>query len=278
MNNEIITEPQDAVTILNATLLEMEKRYELLEEAKQRNIKDYNEKIRQGTINNTTIDHREMPYIVIVIDELADLMLTAGKDIEKPIIRLAQMARAVGIHLIVATQRPSVNIITGLIKANFPTRIAYLVASKTDSRVILDASGAENLLGNGDMLLNSTTEKAKRIQTPFISTDEIEKVCQFIGIQEGYSQPYILPFLNESATNAGYDPNTVDPLFFDAGELIITTQIASTSNLQRKMKIGFARAGRIIDELAAAGVIGPPTGSKPRTILMESLEELYKLK
>jgi S-DNA-T family DNA segregation ATPase FtsK/SpoIIIE len=279
LNTEIVTEPQDAISVLKSAVLEMEKRYTLLEIAKQRNIKDYNEKVRNGALkNDITIDHRELPYIVVIVDELADLMLTAGKEIELPIVRLAQMARAVGIHLIIATQRPSVNIITGIIKANFPSRIAYLVASKIDSRTILDASGAEALLGNGDMLFSAANQvKAIRIQNPFISTDEVERLCDFIGNQIGYSEPYILPSTFEGGSAGDYDVTNFDPLFREAAELIIAQQIASTSMLQRRLKIGFARAGRIIDELASAKVIGPPQGSKPRTVLMENISELEKI-
>ena len=283
LSTEIVTEPSDAIVILKAAVLEMEKRYTLLEIAKQRNIKDYNEKVRTGALrNDIIIDHRELPYLVVIVDELADLMLTAGKEIELPIVRLAQMARAVGIHLIIATQRPSVNIITGIIKANFPSRIAYLVASKIDSRTILDASGAEALLGNGDMLFSAANQvKAIRIQNPFISTDEVERLCDFIGNQIGYSEPYILPSTYEKGSDSGSggfsDASAFDPLFREAAELIIMQQLASTSMLQRRLKIGFARAGRIIDELASAKVIGPPQGSKPRVVLMESMSELERV-
>ena len=280
LNTEIVTEPQDAISVLKSAVLEMEKRYTLLEIAKQRNIKDYNEKVRSGAFkNDITIDHRELPYIVVIVDELADLMLTAGKEIELPIVRLAQMARAIGIHLIIATQRPSVNIITGIIKANFPSRIAYLVASKVDSRTILDASGAEALLGNGDMLFSAANQiKAIRVQNPFISTDEVERLCDFIGNQIGYTEPYILPSTFESANEkASCDVSNFDPLFRQAAELIITQQMASTSMLQRQLKIGFARAGRLTDELANAKVIGPPQGSKPRTVLMDDLAQLERV-
>lgn len=279
LNTEIVTEPQDAITILKAAVLEMEKRYTLLEVAKQRNIKDYNEKVREGAFNNDImIDHRELPYIVVIVDELADLMLTAGKEVELPIVRLAQMARAVGIHLIIATQRPSVNVITGIIKANFPARIAYLVAQKVDSRTILDSSGAEALLGNGDMLYSAANQpKAIRIQNPFVSTDEVERICDFIGNQEGYSEPYMLPSTFESGNDGEYDISAFDPLFKQAAELIIEHQQASTSMLQRRLKVGFARAGRIMDELAAANVVGPPQGSKPRAVLMESASDLERI-
>ncbi|MDR0926933.1 MAG: DNA translocase FtsK [Ignavibacteria bacterium] len=278
LNTEIVTDPQDAITVLKATVAEMEKRYSILEIAKQRNIKDYNQKVREGVYRNDPVfDHRALPYIVVVVDELADLMLTAGKEIELPIVRLAQMSRAIGIHIIIATQRPSVNVITGIIKANFPARIAYLVAQKVDSRTILDAGGADALLGNGDMLYNAGNQ-ALRIQNPFISTEEVERVCNFIREQDGYSMPYMLPSTSETkADGNNIETSGFDPLFREAAELIINTQQASTSMLQRRMKIGFARAGRIMDELESARVIGPQQGSKPRAIMMESIYELESL-
>ena len=278
LSTEIVTEPQDAITILKAAVLEMEKRYTLLEVAKQRNIKDYNEKVREGGFKNDGgFDHRELPYIVVIVDELADLMLTAGKEVELPIVRLAQMARAVGIHLIIATQRPSVNVITGIIKANFPARIAYLTAQKVDSRTILDSSGAEALLGNGDMLYSAANQSKLRIQNPFISTDEVEKICDFIGNQEGYSAPYMLPSTFESGNKGDFEISDLDPLFKDAAELVIMQQLASTSMLQRNFKIGFARAGRLMDQLAGSGVVGPQQGSKPRTVLMDSVSDLSRI-
>ncbi|NLO18515.1 MAG: DNA translocase FtsK, partial [Ignavibacteria bacterium] len=213
---------------------------------------------------------------VVVIDELADLMLTASKEVESPIIRLAQLARAVGIHCIVATQRPSVDVITGIIKANIPARVSYLVASKIDSRTILDVSGAEQLLGMGDMLfLAGGSPKPIRIQNSFISTDEVEEICDFIGSQKGYSQPYMLPSLIEKNTaGADSNPDDRDVLFEEAARLIIQQQQASVSLVQRRLKVGYARAGRIIDELEAAGVIGPFDGSKARVVYMESGSEL----
>jgi S-DNA-T family DNA segregation ATPase FtsK/SpoIIIE len=223
--------------------------------------------------------HKPMPYIVVIIDELADLMLTASKEIEEPITRLAQMARAIGIHLVVATQRPSVDVITGIIKANFPARIAYLVASKIDSRTILDMQGAEQLLGQGDMLcLPPGQPKPVRIQNSFISTDEVENICEFIGEQKGYSEPYYLPSLIEKNDNTNlYDPSSRDPLFEEAARLMIRHQQGSVSLIQRRLKVGYARAGRIVDELENAGVLGPFDGSKARLVLMESEADLERI-
>ncbi|MGB9701362.1 MAG: DNA translocase FtsK 4TM domain-containing protein [Candidatus Kapaibacteriota bacterium] len=273
----IVTNPKDAVSILKSAVLEMENRYDILADAGQRNISDYNKKVKEGNIRESEkMQHHPMPYIVVIIDELADLMLTASKEIEEPITRLAQMARAVGIHLIVATQRPSVDVITGLIKANFPARVAYLVASKIDSRTILDQQGAEQLLGNGDMLiLPPGSPKPIRVQNAFISTDEVERICNFIGGQEGYSEPYLLPSSEEESNNLkDIDPSDRDPLFEDAARLIINMQQASVSMLQRKMKIGYARAGRIMDELEAAGIVGSSKGSKSREVLLDSESQL----
>ncbi len=274
----IITEPDDAVSILKSLVLEMEERYTILSNVGQRNIVDYNKKVADGKYDeDSSMKHRKMPYIVCVIDELADLMLTASKEIEIPIIRLAQKARAIGIHLILATQRPSVDVITGIIKANFPARIGFLVASKIDSRTILDMGGAEKLLGNGDLLyLSPGTPKPVRIQNSFISTDEIEKICDFIGNQSGYSMPYQLPstiLKNRNEAN-NYDASDRDDLFEEAARVIIQTQSGSVSMLQRKLRVGYARAGKIVDELERAGVVGPFNGSKPRTVLMESDSEL----
>jgi len=274
----IITEPDDAVSILKSLVLEMEERYTILSNVGQRNIVDYNKKVAEGKYDeDSSMKHRKMPYIVCVIDELADLMLTASKEIEVPIIRLAQKARAIGIHLILATQRPSVDVITGIIKANFPARIGFLVASKIDSRTILDMGGAEKLLGNGDLLyLSPGTPKPVRIQNSFISTDEIEKICDFIGEQSGYAMPYQLPstiLKNRNEAN-NYDASDRDDLFEEAARVIIQTQSGSVSMLQRKLRVGYARAGKIVDELERAGVVGPFNGSKPRTVLMESDSEL----
>ncbi len=280
IDDSIITNPADAVAVLKSVVIEMENRYNILARVGQRNIADYNDKVKAGVYKTIKdFDHRPMPYIVVIIDELADLMLTAGKEVEEPIIRLAQMARAIGIHLIIATQRPSVDVITGIIKANFPARIAYLVASKVDSRTILDVSGAEQLLGNGDMLfLPGGSPKPLRIQNAFISTDEVDNICNFIGKQDGYSQPYLLPSLQDEKTGAGaLSADERDPLFEDSARLVINHQQASVSLIQRRMKVGYARAGRIIDELEDAGIVGPNEGSKARIVLYESQADLERI-
>lgn len=280
VQDTIVTKPEDAVTILKAAVAEMELRYDILASVRQRNIADYNQKVKQGTFKEVKdMDHKPMPYIVVIIDELADLMLIASKEIEEPIARLAQMARAVGIHLVVATQRPSVDVITGVIKANFPARIAYLVTSKIDSRTILDMQGAEKLLGDGDMLcLPPGSSKPVRIQNSFVSTDEVERICDFIEEQEGYSEPYYLPSLAENNESSSfYDPNDRDPLFEDAARLIVRHQQGSVSLIQRRLKVGYARAGRIVDELEHAGVVGPFDGSKARLVLIESEADLERI-
>jgi len=272
----IITKPEDAVNVLKSTVLEMEIRYDILASVGQKNIIDYNQKIRENKIKSTNeIKHRPMPYIVVIIDELADLMLTASKEIEEPITRLAQMARAVGIHLVLATQRPSVDVITGLIKANFPARIAYLVTSRIDSRTILDMQGAEKLLGMGDMLcLQPGKSQPIRVQNSFITTDEVENLCDFISNQKGYSSPYMLPSIIEKTEKKVIDPSDRDPLFEEAARLIVRHQQGSVSLIQRRLKVGYARAGRIVDELEAAGVVGPFDGSKARQVLIESESDL----
>ncbi len=272
----IITKPEDAVSVLKSTVLEMEIRYDILASVGQKNIVDYNQKIKEQKIKSTNeIKHRPMPYIVVIIDELADLMLTASKEIEEPITRLAQMARAVGIHLVLATQRPSVDVITGLIKANFPARIAYLVASRIDSRTILDIQGAEKLLGMGDMLcLQPGKSQPIRVQNSFITTDEVESICDFIFAQKGYSSPYMLPSILEKTEKKVIDPSDRDPLFEEAARLIVRHQQGSVSLIQRRLKVGYARAGRIVDELEAAGIVGPFDGSKARQVLIESESDL----
>lgn len=278
----IITNPSEAVMILKSAVIEMEQRYTLLASVGQRNLFDYNEKVEQGQLKGKDgIVYKKLPFIVVIIDELADLMLTASKEIEEPIVRLAQMARAVGIHLILATQRPSVKVITGLIKANFPARIAYTVKSNMDSRVILDVSGAEQLLGYGDMLFMSTDLKQPtRIQNSFLTTDEVETVCQNIGEQVGYSKPYMLPSTYQSngdIEGGNFDFGNRDDLFEDAARFFIQQKTASTSILQRRFRIGYARAGKLVDELEAAGVIGPANGSKPRLVLYESEADLERI-
>jgi len=280
VDSSIITDPQDAVTILQALTAEMDLRYDILSQVGQRNIFDYNKRVREGRYkNDKELVHKEMPYIIVVIDELADLMLTASKEVEAPIIRLAQLARAVGIHLILATQRPSVDVITGIIKANFPARLSYLVASKIDSRTILDVMGAEKLLGNGDLLFQFGGSTAPmRIQNAFLSTEEVENICEFIGMQKGYGQPYMLPSLDDnSSSNDGVAREDRDVLFNESARLVVRLQQASVSLIQRRMKVGYARAGRIIDELEAVGIVGPFDGSKARTVLIETEDELEHL-
>jgi S-DNA-T family DNA segregation ATPase FtsK/SpoIIIE len=275
--DEIITTPEGAVNALRGAELEMEKRYDRLAAAGVRNIQDYNERLIAGRLKNTeTITHRKMPYLLVVIDELADLMMTAAREVEEPIARLAQLARAVGIHLVVATQRPSVDVITGVIKANFPARIAYQVASKTDSRTILDMNGAEQLLGSGDMLyLPSGSPKPTRIQNAFISTEEVERLTDYIAGQRGYSHPFMLPSSQEKKRSGMRgDAMDRDEYFEDAARLIVRHQQGSVSLLQRRLKVGYSRAARLVDELEAAGVVGPFDGSKAREVLIQSESDL----
>ena len=276
VDEQIITLPQNAVAVLKSLCNEMMNRYDILAKVGQRNIVDYNTKLKEGKFNNSELELKKMPYIVCVIDELADLMLTAGKEVEEPIIRLAQLARAVGIHMIIATQRPSVDVITGLIKANFPARISYQVASKIDSRTIIDGPGADQLLGNGDMLyLPGGYPKPVRIQNSFLSTDEVENICMHIANQQGYSTPYMLPTaIDKNAVGMGEGFDSRDPLFIDAARIVIRQQQGSTSLLQRYLKVGYARAARIMDELEAAGIVGSPNGSKGREVLLASEMEL----
>ena len=279
---EIVTTPQFAVLALKALEIEMEKRYDRLAKAAVRSLADYNLKVAQGKLKSTAEEqHYHLPYIVVIIDELADLMITAGREIEEPICRLAQMARAVGIHLILATQRPSVDVITGVIKANFPARIAYQVATKVDSRTILDSMGAEQLLGNGDMLyLPSGTPKPIRLQAPYISTDEVEAMVEAISSQQGsgysYSRPWTLPSLRAKGggTSSGNDDGEYDELFEEAAWCFFRNKQGSTSMLQRRLKIGYSRAARIVDELERVGIIGPSDGAKAREVRIESEEEL----
>ena len=264
----IITDVRKVVRTLNSLCIEMDNRYELLKDAQVRNIKEYNAKFIARKLNPYD-GHRFLPYIVLVVDEFADLIMTAGKEVEAPIARLAQLARAIGIHLIIATQRPSVNIITGSIKANFPARIAFRVISRVDSMTILDTNGADQLIGRGDMLL-STGNDLVRIQCAFIDTPEVEEITDFIGSQRGYSEAYNLPDCpDEKEEGSGkeiLDPNERDPLFEEAALIIVQTQQGSTSMLQRKLKLGYNRAGRIIDQLEKAGIVGPFAGSKQREV------------
>ena len=279
IDEEIITNPQNALLVLKAVEFEMEKRYDKLAKIGVRNIVDYNARIadpKKKPKDSDTMKHFKMPYIVVVIDELADLMMTSGKEVEEPIARLAQLARAVGIHLIVATQRPSVNVITGVIKANFSARIAYQVATKIDSRTILDMNGAEQLLGRGDMLfLPGGMPKPIRIQNAFISTDEVEEITKFIYVQEGYSKRFFLPSMfdkkKQSTTSFVAD---MDDMFDEAARLIVRHQQGSVSLLQRRLKLGYARAARIVDQLEQAGVVGQSEGSKAREVLVENEEQL----
>lgn len=272
----IITDTKKVINTLNALCIEMDNRYDLLKEAGCRNIKEYNEKFTARKLNPEK-GHQYLPFIVLVVDEFADLIMTAGKEVEMPIARLAQLARAVGIHLIIATQRPSVNIITGTIKANFPARIAFKVSSKVDSRTILDAGGAEQLIGKGDMLVSYNGE-ITRLQCAFVDTPEVDRVCSFIAEQKGYPQAFLLPeYIDEKDIDAGggFDPNERDALFEDAAKLIVSAQMGSTSLIQRRMKLGYNRAGRLMDQLESAGIVGPSQGSKPREVLYKTDAELH---
>jgi DNA segregation ATPase FtsK/SpoIIIE, S-DNA-T family len=270
----IITDTKKVVHTLNALCIEMDNRYDLLKEAGCRNIREYNEKFVARKLNPEK-GHQFLPFIVLVVDEFADLIMTAGKEVEMPIARLAQLARAVGVHLIIATQRPSVNIITGTIKANFPARIAFKVSSKIDSRTILDAGGAEQLIGKGDMLISYNGELV-RLQCAFVDTPEVDKIVDFIGDQRGYPQAFMLPeYVDEKEMEKGdFDINDKDALFNDAARLIVSSQSGSTSLLQRRMKLGYNRAGRLMDQLEAAGVVGPNQGSKVRDVLIKTEAEL----
>lgn len=272
----IITDTKKVIHTLNALCIEMDNRYDLLKEAGTRNIREYNEKFVARKLNPEK-GHQYLPFIVLVIDEFADLIMTAGKEVEMPIARLAQLARAVGIHLIIATQRPSVNIITGTIKANFPVRIAFKVSSKIDSRTILDIGGAEQLIGKGDMLISYNGELT-RLQCAFVDTPEVDRVADFIGDQQGYPQAFLLPeYVDEKEfENKEFDANDRDALFEDAARLIVQSQSGSTSLLQRRMKLGYNRAGRLMDQLEAAGVVGPNQGSKVRDVLIKTDAELQQ--
>jgi len=260
----------------------MERRYDKLAKAGVRNIVDYNTKVsnpQTKPADTELMKHHPLPYLILIVDELADLMITAGKEVEEPITRLAQLARAVGIHLVLATQRPSVNVITGVIKANFSARIAYQVATKIDSRTILDMNGAEQLLGKGDMLFLPTgLPKPIRIQNAFISTDEVEKVTNYVYSQQGYSRAYVLPSIYEKkSSKAGGFMADLDPMFDDAARVIIRHQQGSVSLLQRRLKLGYSRAARIVDQLEEAGIVGPNDGSKARTVLIENEQQLETL-
>ncbi|WP_159634134.1 FtsK/SpoIIIE family DNA translocase [Sphingobacterium composti Ten et al. 2007 non Yoo et al. 2007] len=265
----IITDTKKAINTLNSLCIEMDQRYDLLKNAQVRNLKEYNSKFINRRLNPEE-GHRFLPFIVLIVDEFADLMMTAGKEVEAPIARLAQLARAIGIHLVIATQRPSVNIITGTIKANFPARLAFRVLSKIDSRTILDSGGADQLIGRGDMLLSSGSDLI-RIQCAFVDTPEVEDISDFIGGQRGYPSAFMLPeYVDESGEGSGsmdFDMSDRDALFEEAARLIVMHQQGSTSLIQRKLKLGYNRAGRIIDQLEAAGIVGPFEGSKAREVL-----------
>lgn len=273
----IITDTKKVINTLNSLCIEMDQRYDLLKDASVRNVKEYNAKFIKRKLNPEK-GHKYLPYIVLVIDELADLMMTAGKEVEQPIARLAQLARAIGIHLIVATQRPSVNVITGLIKANFPARLSFKVTAKVDSRTIMDTGGAEQLVGNGDMLLSTGSEMI-RLQCPFVDTPEVESICEFIGEQRAYPSAYLLPeyYGDDEPDTPDFDPSELDPLFEEAARLLVIHQQGSTSLIQRKMKLGYNRAGRIVDQLEGAGILGPFEGSKAREVLIKDMEHLEEV-
>lgn len=273
----IITDNTKVINTLNSLCIEMDNRYELLKNAMCRNIAEYNRKFKARKLNPND-GHQFLPYIVLVVDEFADLIMTAGKEVETPIARLAQLARAIGIHLIIATQRPSVNVITGIIKANFPARIAFRVTSKIDSRTILDGSGADQLIGRGDMLYTQGND-ITRVQCAFVDTPEVEKITEFIGAQKAYPDAYMLPEYvgEESGTGIDIDIEDRDKLFKDAAIVIVTAQQGSASLLQRKLKLGYNRAGRLIDQLEAAGIVGPFEGSKARQVLVPDLASLDEL-
>lgn len=273
-DDAIITDNSKVIATLNSLCIEMDDRYNLLKDAMVRNIKEYNVKFKARKLNPEN-GHKFLPYIVLVIDEFADLIMTAGKEVETPIARLAQLARAIGIHLIIATQRPSVNVITGIIKANFPARIAFRVTSKIDSRTILDSQGADQLIGRGDMLFTQGNDLV-RIQCAFVDTPEVDKITEFIGSQKAYPDAHILPEYEdaESGTGLDIDVSERDKLFREAAEVIVIAQQGSASLLQRKLKLGYNRAGRIIDQLEAAGIVGPFEGSKARQVLVTDLVSL----
>ena len=277
LDEPIVTDTTKVVHTLNSLIIEMETRYNLLKSAHARNIREYNDKFVARRLNPEK-GHKFMPFIVLVIDEFADLIMTAGKEIELPIGRLAQLSRAVGIHLIIATQRPSVNIITGVIKANFPARIAYRVTAKVDSRTILDSGGADRLIGRGDMLLSYGSDLV-RLQCAFVDTPELEKVLDFISQQQGYPTPFFLPEFHgddEEHAKAGFKISELDDMFEDAARLVVSNQHGSTSMIQRRLKLGYNRAGRIMDQLEALGIVGPSEGSKAREVLVYDEIELER--
>ncbi|MCB9018427.1 MAG: DNA translocase FtsK, partial [Prevotellaceae bacterium] len=276
MDEAIVTDVTKVVETLNSLTKEMDSRYDLLKKARVRNIKEYNDRFINRRLNPQH-GHRYLPYIVVIIDEFGDLIMTAGKEVELPIARIAQLARAVGIHMVIATQRPTTNIITGTIKANFPARLAFRVASMIDSRTILDAPGANQLIGRGDMLFLQGSDLT-RVQCAFVDTPEVERIADFIGVQQGYPTAFLLPEYDggeggESSVG-GVDLSNRDPMFDQAAELIVSEQIGSTSLIQRKFSIGYNRAGRIMDQLEAANIVGPAKGSKAREVLVVDLTQL----
>jgi S-DNA-T family DNA segregation ATPase FtsK/SpoIIIE len=274
--DSIITDNKQVINTLNSLCIEMDRRYDMLKNAMCRNIKEYNAKFKERRLNPHD-GHAYLPYIVLVIDEFADLIMTAGKEVETPIARLAQLARAIGIHLIIATQRPSVNVITGLIKANFPARIAFRVTSKVDSRTILDSGGADQLIGRGDMLFTQGNNLI-RLQCAFVDTPEVEKITDFIGAQRAYAQAHQLPeYVSDDSTSTKENKiEDRDPIFREAAEVVVNAQQGSASLLQRKLKLGYNRAGRIIDQLEAAGIVGPFGGSKAREVLFPDVISLHE--
>jgi len=279
MDEKIITQPQNAVLVLKSCVIEMEKRYDLLASAGVRHVTDYNVRFKEGKLkvkDTETLKHRYLPYIVVIVDELADLMMTTAKEVEESIARIAQLARAVGIHLVLATQRPSVDVITGVIKANFPSRIAYAVSSKIDSRTILDGSGAEQLIGRGDMLyLSPSSPKAIRMQNAFISSEEVEEIVEHIGKQKGYSKPYELPSaLEKKKGGSAGGTGERDELFDEAARIIVRHQQGSVSLLQRRLSVGYSRAARLVDQLEEAGIVGPFDGSKAREVRIQEESDL----
>ncbi|EKD31817.1 MAG: hypothetical protein ACD_77C00240G0001, partial [uncultured bacterium] len=277
-DDAIITDTQKVVYTLRSLTIEMDARYDLLKIAKVRNVKEYNEKFLSRKLNPLK-GHRFMPFIVVIIDEFADLIMTAGREVEEPIARLAQLARAIGIHLVIATQRPTTNIITGLIKANFPARIAFKVISNIDSRTILDTTGANQLIGRGDMLISSGVDLT-RVQCAFVDTKEIERIVNFISDQRGYSTPHYLPeYVGEEGEGSvgDIDLGKRDKLFEEAAKMVVQYQQGSTSLIQRRMNLGYNRAGRIMDQLEAAGIVGPSEGSKARQVLITDFKSLDRI-
>jgi S-DNA-T family DNA segregation ATPase FtsK/SpoIIIE len=275
----IITDTRKVVATLTALCIEMDLRYDLLKKAAVRNLKEYNAKFTARRLNPKK-GHRYMPLIVVVVDEFADLIMTAGKEVEMPIARLAQLARAIGIHLILATQRPSVNIITGTIKANFPARISFKVASKIDSRTILDMGGADQLIGRGDMLLSMGSDLI-RLQCGFVDTPEVDRIVNFIHNQQGFADAFLLPEVADpndpdAGAKGSFNANDKDELFEDAARVIVQNQMGSTSLIQRKLKLGYNRAGRLMDQLEDAGIVGPNLGSKAREVLYSNEQELER--